>query len=443
MPRVGYLPANAFGHSERHDHEVTLKDRRLLIVFGIVLVDMLSFSLVLPLLPYYAEQFGATPIITGLIFSAYPLMQVIAAPFLGRLSDIWGRKPVLLLSVAGTMGALLMLGFARSLWMLFASRMLDGVTGGNISVAQAYMTDVTSEADRGKAFGLVGAAFGIGFILGPVTGGLLSGVNQQLPAFVAAGLAGINLLLIAFVLPESLSAERRAQVKAEPAKGFALRELGTAVRLPRVGPLLAIRIVTGFTFAVFEGGFALWAAESIGLTAQQNGLVLGYVGILQVAIQMGLIGPLTRRFSDARLIVGGTSLAAFALVVWGFVPNVWVLVAIMPLLSVGLAVTNTILGSALTKAVYPDEVGGVIGLSTAIGSLTRVPAPFVAGALLQTAGGWAPGLLAGLMTAAIVPFGYQRLIRRPDAPLPPREHPPIADDAGAPPAQTDPEPAAG
>jgi len=397
-----------------------MKDRRLLIIFSIVLVDMLSFSLVLPLLPYYAKTFGASPMVTGLMFSAYPLMQVLAAPVLGRLSDAWGRKPVLLLSIAGTMGALLMLGFSRSIWMLFASRMLDGITGGNISVAQAYMTDITSSEDRGKAFGLVGAAFGIGFILGPVTGGLLSGVSTHLPAFVAAGFAAFNLLLVIFLLPESLSAERRAEVKAEPAKGFNLHELGTALTLPRVGPLLWVRIVTGFTFAVFEGGFTLWAASSLGLNAQQNGLVLGYVGVLQVIIQVGLIGPLTKRFSDARLIVGATALASAALIAWGLSPSVWLLLAILPFLSLGMAVTNTILGSALTKAVYHDEVGGMIGLSTAIGSLTRIPAPFIAGVLLQTVGGWAPGVAVGLMTALVVPFGYQRLIRRPDAQLPPR-----------------------
>ena len=277
-----------------------MKDRRLLIIFGIVLVDMLSFSLVLPLLPYYAKEFGASPMLTGLIFSSYPLMQVLAAPFLGRLSDVWGRKPVLLLSIAGTACALLMLGFANSIWMLFASRMLDGVTGGNISVAQAYMTDVTSEKDRGKAFGLIGAAFGIGFILGPVTGGLLAG-HQPAAAGVrgSRALAGINLLLVLFILPESLSAERRAQVKAEPAKGFSLHELGYTLSLPRVGPLLWIRIIVGFTFAVFEGGFSLWAANALGLSVAQNGLVLGYVGVLSVIIQLGLIGPLTKRFSDA------------------------------------------------------------------------------------------------------------------------------------------------
>ena len=404
-----------------------MKDRRLLIIFGIVLVDMLSFSLVLPLLPYYAREFGANALVTGLIASAYPLAQVIAAPILGRLSDAYGRKPILMLSIAGTVAALILLGLANSLLLLFLSRVVDGLTGGNISVAQSYMADITKPEERGKAFGLVGAAFGIGFILGPVTGGLLSQYSYALPAFVAAGLATCNLLLVAFVLPESLSPERRAEVRAEPAKGFALSELGSTLSLPRVGPLMTVRIVIGFTFAVFEGGFSLWAAQAIGLPAWENGLVLGYVGVLSVIIQLGLIGPLTRRFSDGRLVVGGTALAAASLTLWGFSPNVWVLLLILPPLSLGMAVTNTIVGSALTKSVYPDEVGGIIGLSTATGSLTRIPAPFVAGALLQVVpAGWAPGVVAGVLTAAVLPFAYQRLIRHPDAPLPPREIPVVA-----------------
>ena len=397
-----------------------MKDRRLFIIFGIVLVDMLSFSLVLPLLPYFAKTFGATPVLTGAIASAYPLAQVIAAPILGRLSDAYGRKPILLVSIAGTACALVVLGLSNAIWMLFVSRIIDGLTGGNISVAQAYMTDITSAEDRGKAFGLVGAAFGIGFILGPATGGALSSITYSLPAFVAAGLAVVNLLLVTFVLPESLSAERRAQVRAEPVRGFALRELGATLGLPRVGPLMTVRIVIGFTFAVFEGGFSLWAAQAIGLPAWQNGLVLAYVGVLSVAIQLVVIGVLTKRFSDAQLIVGGSALAAVSLTAWGFSPNVWVLVAIMPALSLGMAVANTIVGSALTKAVHPDEVGGIIGLATSTGSLVRVPAPFVAGALLQLVpAGWAPGVLSGVLTAAVLPFAYQRLIKCPDAPLRP------------------------
>jgi DHA1 family tetracycline resistance protein-like MFS transporter len=398
-----------------------VKDRRLLIVFGIVLVDMLSFSLVLPLLPGYAKEFGASPLVTGLLFSCYPLMQVFAAPVLGRLSDLHGRKPILLLSIAGTVGALVLLGSATSLWMLFAARLLDGITGGNISVAQAYISDVTSAADRGKAFGLIGAAFGLGFIIGPATGGLLADFGAHLPAFVAAGLATVNLALVLTLLRESLSPARRAELATAPAHGLDLHALGAVLNMPRVGPLMWVRLVTGFTFAVFEGGFTLWAAAALGFGPRDIGLTLAYVGVISVIIQMGLIGPLTKRFTDARLVVVASALAAISLAVWGLAPGVWSLIAIMPFLSLGMAVTNTIVGSALTKAVHPDEVGGVIGLSTSVGSLTRIPAPTVAGFLIQAVGPWAPGVLAGVLTAMMVPYAWARLIKRPDAPLPPRE----------------------
>ena len=397
-----------------------MEDRRLLIIFSIVLVDMISFALVLPLLPGYAARFGASVFVTGLVYSSYPLMQVIAAPILGRLSDIFGRKPILLLSIAGTVAALLVLGFANALWMLFASRLLDGITGGNISVAQAYIADITSEADRGKAFGLIGAAFGLGFIIGPATGGFLSTYGLNVPPLVAAGLAAVNLLLVTFFLRESLSTQRRADIAAAPARGFNIHELASALRLPRVGPLMRVRIVIGFTFAVFEGGFALWAWKALGLSVRDIGFVLAYVGVISVVIQMGLIGQLTKRFTDSQLIVSATALAAIMLAAWGLSPSRWTLLALMPFLSLGMAVSNTIVGSALTKAVRAEEVGGVIGLSASVGSLTRIPAPAAAGALLAV-GMWAPGVLAGVLTLAIVPYAWVRLIRRPDTPLPPRE----------------------
>lgn len=397
-----------------------MKDRRLLIIFSIVLVDMISFALVLPLLPGYAARFGASLFVTGLIYSSYPLMQIISTPILARLSDRFGRKPILMLSIAGTVTALLVLGFANALWMLFASRLLDGITGGNISVAQAYISDITSDEDRGKAFGLIGAAFGLGFIIGPVTGGMLSTYGLHVPPLFAAGLAAMNLLLVTFLLRESLSRERRAEIASAPAHGFNIHQLASALRMPRVGPLMWVRIVIGFTFAVFEGGFALWAAMALGLDARGIGFVLAYVGVISVIIQMGLIGPLTKRFRDPHLIVGATALAGAMLALWGLSPNIITLVALMPFLSLGMAVANTIVGSALTKAVYSEEVAGVIGLSTAVGSLTRIPAPAVAGALLSV-GAWAPGVLAGVLTVSVVPFAYVRLIKRPDAPLPPRE----------------------
>ncbi len=390
-----------------------MKNRRILIIFAVVLVDMLSFSIVLPLLPYLATRFNATELQIGLLTAMYPLAQLFAAPVLGRLSDRFGRKPILLLSIAGTVLGFVVLATAGSLWVLFLSRLLDGATGGNISVAQAYIADVTDKENRGKALGLIGAAFGLGFIIGPVTGGLLSEVSYALPAFVGAALATANLVLVATMLPESLSAEDKARLAARPRRGFELSAIREAMSHPRVGPLLSIRVLIGLSYGIFESGFALWALAALGLTARQNGTVLGYVGVLSVLVQAFLIGWLTKRWSDDWLAVGSLTLAAVALTIWGFVTNLPMLIVVMPLLSVGLAVSNTITTSALTKAVEHDEVGGILGVTTSIQSATRIPAPVLAGALLQYSGHWTPGVLAGIVTAGAALLAYTKLCVRP------------------------------
>ena len=179
-----------------------MKNKPLTAIFLIVFIDLLGFGLILPLLPFYAETFGASDTVIGLLVASYAAAQLIGAPLLGRLSDRYGRRPVLLLSLIGTMVGFLFLGFAKTLVVLFASRILDGLTGGNISVAQAYIADVTDEKSRAKGMGLIGAAFGLGFIFGPVTGGLLSQYGYAVPAFVAAGLVAINLVMVLIWLPK-------------------------------------------------------------------------------------------------------------------------------------------------------------------------------------------------------------------------------------------------
>lgn len=391
-----------------------MQNKRLYIIFAVVLVDMLSFSIVLPLLPYLAKSIGANALQIGLLTAAYPLAQVFAAPLLGRLSDAVGRKPVLIVSILGTAAGFVVLAVARFLPILFISRFVDGITGGNISVAQAYIADVTDPKDRGKALGLIGAAFGIGFILGPVTGGLLSGISYALPAWVGAGLALANALAVLFLLPESLSTDDRVRLAArERRHAFDPRALLDALKHKRVGPLLWIRLATGLSFSIFETSFALWALSALGLTAGVNGLVLGYVGVLSVFVQAFLIGRLTARFSDDHLILYALGLAGAALVAWGFVPNIPLLLLLMPALSVGLAVTNTITTSALTKAVDHDEVGGILGLQTSIQSFTRIPAPILAGFLIQRVSVWSPGLIGGLLTLGMVPLAWATLCVRP------------------------------
>jgi MFS transporter, DHA1 family, tetracycline resistance protein len=419
---------------------------RLANIFVIVFIDMLGFGLILPLLPFYAEKYGATPFIVGLLVASYAAAQLIGAPILGRLSDRYGRRPILLASLAGTFLGFVLLALAEPLGrlianavlvqilpvgvtalqnaaiigVLFLSRILDGLTGGNITVAQAYITDVTDTKDRAKGLGLVGAAFGLGFILGPAVGGFLSRWGFAVPAFAAAGLAFLNMLSVFLWLPESLTPEKKAQLIGQARPSFSFRALWTALTRPRVGPLLHIRFFFGLASATFQTIFALWGQARLGLDAQATGYVLAYVGVLVVLVQGVFIGRITARFSETQLILWGSMLMAVSLAAWAVVPNLALLLIVLIPLSLATGVLNTVVSSALTKAVYPEEVGGTLGLATSAESLSRVIAPVMAGILLGSVGVWAPGVVAALIMVWVVTFVLRRLVRRPDPPLPAR-----------------------
>lgn len=389
-------------------------NKQLISIFLIVFIDLLGFSLILPLLPYYAETFGASEFVTGLLVASYAAMQLVGAPILGRLSDRFGRLPILLVSIFGTFLGFLLLGFANALWMLFASRILDGFTGGNLSVAQAYIADVTDEKNRSKGLGLVGAAFGLGFIIGPVTGGFLSQWGYALPAFAAAALAFINLVLVAFWLPESLTAEKRAAMP-EKQPPVTLAALLKALQRPFTGSLLITRFFFGLAFAIFQTIFALYALKKFQLDARDTGLVLTYVGVLSVFMQGFLIGRLTQRFREDVLIAVSVVVMAASLLGWAVVPSVfWLLVILTPTAMAG-GILNTVLASTLTKAVQAHEVGGILGLAASIESLTRVIAPTLGGALLGGLGTWAPGLFSGLLLAVLSVYVWRVIYGNPIA----------------------------
>ncbi len=399
---------------------------RLAIIFVIVFVDLLGFSLILPLLPYYAQTFGADAFVTGLLVASYAVAQLIGAPALGRLSDRIGRRPVLLISIGGTFVGFLLLGFAGALWMLFVSRIIDGLTGGNLSVAQAYITDVSDPKNRAKALGMIGAAFGLGFIIGPAVGGALSAYGYAVPALAAATLSFVNLTSVFFLLPESLTAERRATMAEQKRPPFTLGALWNALSRPRVGPLLHTRFFFGLAFATFQTIFALYAQYRLGLTAQTTGFVLAYVGLLSVLVQGLAIGRLTARFNEAQLILSSSILMAFSLLGWAFAPSLLALLIVLIPTSYAGGVLSTVLNSTLTKAVYPEEIGGVLGLAASVDSLTRVIAPSAGGFLLQALGAWAPGIFGALVMAWVASFVWRRIVVNPDPPLPSRGAPAAA-----------------
>ncbi len=403
-----------------------MRDRRLLIVFFIVFLDLLGFGLILPLLPFYAATFGAGAFVTGLLLASYAAAQLVGAPLLGRLSDRYGRRPLLLLSLFGTLVGFVLLGVARTLALLFVARVLAGLTGGNISVAQAYITDVTEERDRARALGLIGAAFGLGFIVGPAAGAFLSRLGSgltfvdgpwadltwrfALPAFAAAALALFNLIVAFRWLPESLDGVRRATSARSGRPEFSLQALRAAFARPTVGPLLHTRFWFALAFSTFQTIFPVYAAYRFGLNEVSTGYILTYVGVLVVLVQGIGIRYLTARIPERRLIVAAILLMSPALLAWALAPTVpFLLVVLIPIALAG-GTLNTVINSVLSKSVLPHETGGILGLSAALESLTRVVGPTLGGALVQALGTWAPGVFGALVLAWLGSFARRRML---------------------------------
>ena len=381
--------------------------KKALPIFVIVLIDLLGLTVIIPLLPLYAASFGAAPWLIGVLGAAYPIMQFIGAPVLGRLSDRYGRRPILLISQLGTSTGFLILGAATSLPWVFLSRIIDGLSGANISTAQAAISDITTEKTRTQGLGLIGAAFGLGFVAGPViafTALQLSGNDYRVPAFVAAGFSVLSILLTWFWLPET----RRPGVKGSgPEKSpFSLGAMWQAVGHPQVGLLLVLMFAQQVAFGGFEQMLALFTLSKLGMNASANAIIFVFVGMIVVVIQGGLIGPWSRKWGDRRLILVGLALLAAGLVLTALTPGqpmpgysrqalaqemevgvgsraqaqvvshglavdlpddqnngwmgiTWILAAMLPA-AVGSALLHPSINSLITRRVTRDEVGGIL-----------------------------------------------------------------------------------
>jgi DHA1 family tetracycline resistance protein-like MFS transporter len=313
--------------------------------------------------------------------------------------------------------AFILLAFAGSLEMLFAARVLAGFFGGNLSVAQAYISDITDEKNRGKGFGLIGAAFGLGFILGPATGGLLSQWGFKLPSLVSAGLSLVNLFLVVLWLPESLNRKKQLDLAGTTPTGTGFQSILIAFRMPVVGSLLMTRFFFALAFSMFSTIFALYGEYRFNLNPQNIGYILAYVGFLSVLVQGALVGKLTQIYPDRTLIFLSTLLLAFALIAWAFAPSMVVLLlALIPIAMSG-GVLNTVINSAISKSVPAPQIGGTLGLSSSLESLSRVLAPSLGGILLGSLGTWAPGVFASLVLFWLSVYIWRCLFHRPDLPF--------------------------
>ena len=427
--------------------EEKLDYKRIFPIFIIVLIDLMGLTIIIPLLPLYAASFGADPALIGVLGATYPMMQFLGAPILGRLSDRYGRKPILIISQIGTFAGFILLGLAHTLPLLFLSRIIDGISGANIATAQAAITDSTTEKTRTQGLGLIGAAFGLGFIIGPLIAFAalaFTGNDYRAPAFLAAIFSLASILLTVFWFKETLPKEQRGNDKEQ--SNFSFGSLLKAVGHPTVGILLVLIFAQQLAFGGFEQLLALFTLTNLGLNASGNAVIFVYVGIIVVAVQGYYIGRWSRRFGDRRLIYGGLALLSVGLLLLAFTPRqpapwyseaglsaelsanqnlpgetpptqdisvdlpnendnswlglVWLLVAMIPL-SIGGGILQPAINSLITKRIEPEEIGGMLGISTSFTSAANAIAPLIGGLLFQAIGPRSPFFLGGLLMGAL------------------------------------------
>lgn len=375
-------------------------------VFLIVFIDLIGFGMVLPLLPLYGHDYGASPLVLGLLLASYSLMQFVFAPIWGRISDHRGRRPILLLALAGQASGYLLFGLARGLGLLFVSRILAGVCAANISTAQAVAADLTPPDQRARGMGLIGAAFGLGFIFGPAFGGLLLQVGPQWPGFAAAALSTGALVLTWFKLPETYRL-RGAASQARKAPWLALLR---GLRLPGLGAIILIGFLVTFAFSGLESTFSLLIDQKYQFSPRAIGLTFAYLGIISAIIQGGLIGRLSARFGERSLASVGLVLTAIGMAIIPAAPSGGVLLGILPVLAVGLGLANPSLSALASRLAPADAQGGVLGAYQSAASLARILGPVWAstgyGALSQwwpylTGAGWV--LVGWLLALTRVP----------------------------------------
>jgi len=386
-------------------------DKRMWVIFIIIFVNLLGFGIILPLLPYYVESFGAGPITIGLLAAAYSLFQLLSAPILGELSDKFGRRPVLLFSIGGTALSFGILGFANSIPLLFLARIIDGASGGNISTAQAYIADITSKENRTQGMATMMAAFSLGMILGPAVGGLLSVYGYSVPAFVAGAVALIATILTYFFLPESKKINATTKSVVVKRKGLInFRDFYDALTHPEVGLFLTISFMMMFAFSLMQGTFALFSEHSLHLTAKDNGYIFAYLGFIGIIMQMFFLKRILKWLPERRAIVIAIVCMAVALGLIAFSTNIALLFLAVTLLAFGNSISGPVLAGLVSKKTPDNEQGNIAGMNQSVGSMARILGPVSGTFLYSQIGLKAPYLVATAILIITALFSAKHLL---------------------------------
>jgi MFS family permease len=387
------------------------KNSTLLILALVMVVNALSYGIIIPLLYPYAQRFGIDPLGLSLMFASFSLAQFLATPVLGRLSDRWGRKPVLLLCLLGTAGSLALFASAQSAFMLFIARILDGITGGNISVAQAVIADSTEGKDRAKGFGVLGAAFGFGFLAGPAIGGLLSQYGLTTPFWFAAALALAGTILGQLVMTETLSEKSRVAAEGEPLFNF--HHIVQALFKPSIGTVLMLSFLATLSINVFIIGFQSFTTDILKMSPTGVGLLFAMFGLVNIIMQMVGIRWLLEKFPSKKQILFGSFLISAGVLFVAPLAHTAVLFAIILLIHmIASSPQNPMITALLSERTKEEDQGGLLGINQSYVSLGQIFGPIAGGAVAKSINVPSVFILSAILFAACA-VAIQIIMRKP------------------------------
>ncbi|MBY8988242.1 MAG: MFS transporter [Candidatus Lokiarchaeota archaeon] len=344
--------------------------------------EVLGFSSVMPIIPFLGLDLGLNEFQVGLILSIFSICQLFASPITGKLSDRFGRKPLLLFSQTSTLIGFFLLGIASNVWILVAARLVDGLLGSNMTVSQAYISDVTNPKYRTKTFGYSSAVFGAGLIFGPVIGGILSTINYSVPMFFAAGVSLLSIILVIIFLPESLD-KKETKLDFKFGDIIPIKEAKQFFKSAKIRGILLVFFIYTFAFFLFINTFALFAKKQIGVTVQEVSFYMAWIGILRVSFQSVLINPLLKKFNEDTILKIGIFALIFTMTFLIFSNNIWIVYIPVSFLAFGTGVVRPILSSKLTKAVKKEETGSLLGVNNSLMSVGQILTPIIGGLILQ------------------------------------------------------------
>jgi MFS family permease len=373
--------------------------KKLGVIFAVVFIDFLGLSFILPLYPEIAEKFGLSATFITLLTASYALMQFLFSPILGRLSDRFGRKPILILSSIGTAASFIFFGMASAVWMLFASRILNGIFGSSAAVAQAYISDVTDKTERTKGMGIMGAALGLGLIFGPALSAALGGYGFSGPAFGAAGISILNLFFISFFLKESLKKEFRKKGSGKGMIRFKISGFSEILKHPLMGNLISSYFVSMFGIAAIQNIAVLFTEKRFHLSLQENGYIFAAVGLFMILAQGFLVGRMEKKIGESFTMIIGTALFIFGCFMIPAIENASIIILGAGFVSIGAGLYIPAVNSLVSKNSLEDERGEVFGLVQGLIGLALIFGPIFGGILFDTFGSGSPFFAAGIFSA--------------------------------------------